>query len=50
VRNVFALTSALEPRGMSVRFAENGREALESLDADPGLVDARVVDSSCARH
>ncbi len=37
VRNVFALTSALEPRGMSVRFAENGREALESLDADPGV-------------
>jgi HAMP domain-containing protein/signal transduction histidine kinase/DNA-binding response OmpR family regulator len=37
VRNVFALTSALEPRGMSVRFAENGREAIESLDADPGV-------------
>ncbi|MEA2218166.1 MAG: hypothetical protein QOJ35_792, partial [Solirubrobacteraceae bacterium] len=37
VRNVFALTSALEPRGMMVRFAENGREAIESLDADPGV-------------
>jgi HAMP domain-containing protein/signal transduction histidine kinase/CheY-like chemotaxis protein len=37
VRNVFALTSALEARGMVVRFAENGREALESLDADPGV-------------
>ena len=36
VRNVFALTSALEARGMEVRFAENGREALESLDADAG--------------
>jgi CheY-like chemotaxis protein len=35
VRNVFALTSALEARGMTVRFAENGREAIESLDADP---------------
>jgi CheY-like chemotaxis protein len=37
VRNVFALTSALEARGMVVRFAENGREAIESLDADPGV-------------
>jgi CheY-like chemotaxis protein len=37
VRNVFALTSALEAREMVVRFAENGREAIESLDADPGV-------------
>jgi HAMP domain-containing protein/CheY-like chemotaxis protein len=37
VRNVFALTSALEARGMEVRFAENGREAIESLDADPSV-------------
>jgi HAMP domain-containing protein/signal transduction histidine kinase/PleD family two-component response regulator len=37
VRNVFALTSALEARGMAIRFAENGREAIESLDADPGV-------------
>jgi CheY-like chemotaxis protein len=37
VRNVFALTSALEARGMIVRFAENGREAIESLDADAGV-------------
>ncbi len=37
VRNVFALTSALEARGMHVRFAENGREAIESLDADPSV-------------
>jgi len=37
VRNVFALTSALEARGMVVRFAENGREAIDSLDADPGV-------------
>jgi CheY-like chemotaxis protein len=37
VRNVFALTSALEARGMLVRFAENGREAIESLDADAGV-------------
>ena len=37
IRNVFALTSALEARGMVVRFAENGREAIESLDADPAV-------------
>jgi HAMP domain-containing protein/signal transduction histidine kinase/PleD family two-component response regulator len=37
VRNVFALTSALEAHGMVVRFAENGREAIEALDADPGV-------------
>jgi CheY-like chemotaxis protein len=37
VRNVFALTSALEAHGMEVRFAENGREGLQSLHADPGV-------------
>ncbi len=37
VRNVFALTSALEARAMAVRFAENGRDAIETLDADPGV-------------
>ncbi len=31
VRNVFALTSILEPRGAQVRIARNGREALEAL-------------------
>jgi HAMP domain-containing protein/signal transduction histidine kinase/CheY-like chemotaxis protein len=34
VRNVFALTSALESRGMSVLFAENGREGVETLQAN----------------
>jgi CheY-like chemotaxis protein len=34
VRNVFALTSALEANGMEVRFAENGREAIEALESD----------------
>jgi CheY-like chemotaxis protein len=33
VRNVFALTSILEPRGAQVQIARNGREALEALDA-----------------
>jgi CheY-like chemotaxis protein len=37
VRNVFALTSVLEANGMEVMFAENGREALETLDANPDL-------------
>jgi CheY-like chemotaxis protein len=32
VRNIFALTSALEQRGAAVEIARNGREALEKLD------------------
>jgi CheY-like chemotaxis protein len=39
VRNVFALTSLLEPRGAIVQIARNGREALEALErsrGDPG--------------
>ena len=35
VRNVFALTSALESRGMTVAFAENGREGIETLKKNP---------------
>jgi len=31
VRNIFALSSALEPKGMSVVIARNGREALDAL-------------------
>jgi CheY-like chemotaxis protein len=37
VRNVFALTSALEAHGMEVRYAENGVEALDQLQADPDV-------------
>jgi signal transduction histidine kinase/CheY-like chemotaxis protein len=33
VRNVFALTSALERHGMLVVYAENGREGIETLEA-----------------
>ncbi len=33
VRNVFALTSILEPRGAVIQIARNGREALHALDA-----------------
>ena len=32
VRNIFALTSALEQRGATVEIGRNGREALERLD------------------
>ena len=32
VRNVFALTSLLEGRGMDVVYAENGRDGIETLD------------------
>src|SRR4051812_6952237 len=35
VRNVFALTSVLEANGMEVLFAENGREAIEAIEANP---------------
>jgi CheY-like chemotaxis protein len=37
VRNVFALTSALEANGMEVVFAENGREGIETLTANPDV-------------
>ena len=32
VRNIFALTSVLEPKGAIVEIARNGREALEALE------------------
>ncbi len=37
VRNVFALTSVLERHGMSVTFAENGREGLAALKEQPDV-------------
>ncbi|HEY3499925.1 MAG TPA: response regulator, partial [Polyangiaceae bacterium] len=37
VRNIFALTSVLEPRGARVEIARNGREALEHLREKPGV-------------
>jgi CheY-like chemotaxis protein len=37
VRNVFALTSVLEPRGAKVEIARNGREALDHLRGHPGV-------------
>ena len=37
VRNVFALTSVLERHGMSVMFAENGREGISTLEQHPDV-------------
>ncbi len=37
MRNIFALTSALENYGMTVLFAENGREAIEVLQGSPDI-------------
>jgi CheY-like chemotaxis protein len=37
VRNVFALTSLLEPKGAKIVIARNGREALAALDKDPRM-------------
>jgi CheY-like chemotaxis protein len=42
VRNVFALSRVLEPRGVEVRIARNGREAIEALEREP--VDAVLMD------
>ena len=36
VRNVFALTSLLEPKGVQVQIARNGREALDALSKAAG--------------
>ena len=37
VRNIFALTSLLERHGMQVISAENGKDAIELLQATPGI-------------
>ncbi len=37
VRNIFSLTSVLEAHGMEVSFAENGRDAITSIENDPSL-------------
>jgi CheY-like chemotaxis protein len=43
VRNVFALTSALEANGMEVVFAENGRDGIDTLRANAD-VDVVLMD------
>ncbi|HVZ86001.1 MAG TPA: response regulator [Polyangia bacterium] len=37
VRNIFALSSVLEPRGAKVEIARNGREAVEHMKEKPGV-------------
>lgn len=43
VRNIFALTSILEPKGAKIEIARNGREALEKLE-ELGSADAILMD------
>jgi signal transduction histidine kinase/CheY-like chemotaxis protein len=43
VRNIFALSSVLEPRGAAVRIARNGREAIEVL-ASGAPIDLVLMD------
>ncbi len=42
VRNVFALTSLLEPKGVQLLVARNGKEALKLLDEKQALPEERV--------
>jgi CheY-like chemotaxis protein len=42
VRNIFALTSVLEPNGATVEIARNGREALEALARSTASPSARI--------
>jgi CheY-like chemotaxis protein/CHASE3 domain sensor protein len=48
VRNIFALSSVLEPKGVSIVIARNGREALEALARSPkqsaGAIDLVLMD------
>ncbi len=47
VRNIFALTSLLEPKGIKLQVARNGREALDSLasaNGHTGPVDLVLMD------
>jgi CheY-like chemotaxis protein len=42
VRNIFALTSVLEPRGAKIEIARNGREAIEVLTRRPPSGDTAI--------
>jgi len=37
IRNIFALTGALEQHGITVLNAENGKDGLEALKNNPGI-------------
>jgi signal transduction histidine kinase/CheY-like chemotaxis protein/CHASE3 domain sensor protein len=42
VRNVYALTNILEPRGASIRIARNGQEALDALTSAAASPEDRI--------
>ena len=42
VRNVFALTSVLEPRGAIIEIARNGKEAVDLLESTIGHPERRI--------
>ncbi len=42
VRNVYALTNVLEPRGAKIEIARNGREAIEALENSAVQPDATI--------
>ena len=42
VRNIFALTSVLEPRGATIEIARNGREAIDLLERRAGSTEAPI--------
>jgi CheY-like chemotaxis protein/CHASE3 domain sensor protein len=44
MRNIFALTSALEHKGAEVEVARNGVEALRKLEEDPDGIDLVLMD------
>jgi CheY-like chemotaxis protein len=46
VRNVYALTNILEPRGATIQIARNGQEALSALSnsAEGGAIDLVLMD------
>ena len=45
MRNIFALTSALEQKGADVEVARNGVEALQKLEQDPDGIDLVLMDT-----
>jgi len=44
VRNVFALLAALEPKGLEIEVARNGREALGALERADGAIELVLMD------
>jgi CheY-like chemotaxis protein len=44
VRNIFSITSLLEDHGMTVSFAENGKDGIAMLRGDPARFDLVLMD------